>query len=52
MKGNISPLALWKDIFDEGFPGATVIKNPCDNTGDTRDVGLMWVGKIFWRRAW
>ena len=29
-----------------------VVKNPPANAGDIRDVGLIAVGKIPWRRAW
>ena len=25
----------------EGFPGGSVVKNPPDNAGDSRDVGLI-----------
>ena len=29
-----------------------VVKNPPANTGDLRDSGSNWVGKIPWRREW
>ena len=32
--------------------GALVVKNSPANTGDIRDVGLILVWKIPWRRAW
>ena len=28
-------------MAQEGFPGGTVVKNPPDNAGDTRDAGLI-----------
>ena len=32
---------LYWSIFDLGFPGSTVVKNPPANAGDTRDTGLI-----------
>ena len=29
-----------------------MVKNPPANAGDIRHMGLIWVGKIPWRRAW
>ena len=31
---------------------ALVVKNQPANAGDIRDSGLIWVGKIPWRRTW
>ena len=35
-----------------GFPGASVVKNPPANAGDTRDMGLMLSQEVPWRRKW
>ena len=29
-----------------------VVKNLPTNAGDRREMGLPWIGKITWRRAW
>ena len=34
------------------FHVALVVKNPPANAGDIRHMGLIWVGKIPWRREW
>ena len=33
-------------------PVAQLVKNPPANAGDARDVGLIWVWKLSWRRKW
>ena len=38
--------------LSRGFPRDSVVKNPPDNSGDTRDVGLILVGNIPWRKKW
>ena len=35
-----------------GLPRWQVVKNLSANTGDVRDPGSIWGGKIPWRRAW
>ena len=35
-----------------GFPAGSVLKNLPVNTGEARDMGLIWVEKIPWRREW
>ena len=38
--------------LSRGFPRGSVVKNPPDNSGDTREVGLILVGNIPWRKKW
>ena len=45
---------IWHKMSTElrlkGFPRGTVVKNPPANAGDSRDIDLIRVGKIPWRR--
>ena len=34
------------------FQMALLVKNPPANAGDIREVGLIFPGKISWRRSW